>query len=380
MMMEWKRLERAWHEMLEAGTQSEAVMAAFDAWSNGVPPAVDKALRMMYQRADGVPSRLKEAMQYSALAPGKRFRPMLVFLAAMLCNRKFTFVEMMRRVTPVACAVEMIHAYSLIHDDLPAMDDDDLRRGRATCHVAFDEGTAVLAGDALLTMAFGTLSRFPDPAKAGYFVRFLAAASGQMGMVGGQMDDIRPSADVPRVCLLSMFCGGDYDLFRDAFSPDLEDRATAKEYVRALRASEISRKDPPARTENDRRAQLLESMQARKTGALVAVSLLLGSLAVEATAEQGMRLTRFGQHLGLAFQVTDDMLDVTSTAEVMGKNVQKDTDAGKTTWPGLLGVEGCRRLVGKLAIRAADEVNAPCFGGRQRVLGCLMEYIKAREK
>ncbi len=380
MMTEWKQLERGWQEILEAETQGGDVQAAFLRWMANVPTAVDKALRAVYQISDDVPSRLKNAMQYSALAPGKRFRPMLVYIAAMICNRKFTFQELMRRASLVACAVEMVHAYSLIHDDLPAMDNDALRRGRATCHIAFDEGTAILAGDALLTLAFAVLTRFPDPGKAGYFVRFLAAAAGQRGMVGGQMDDMQPGTDVPRVCLLTMLCTGDFDLYEEAFSRDREGLASAREYAHKLRTAEKTRKIAPPRTEDDRRAQLLESMQNRKTGALIAASLLMGALAADATAEQGMRLTRFGQHLGLAFQVTDDMLDVSGSVEVMGKKVQKDTEAGKITWPGVLGMDRCRALVETLSRRAADEVNAPCFGGHERVLKCLMEFMKTREK
>ncbi|MDO4549755.1 MAG: polyprenyl synthetase family protein [Planctomycetia bacterium] len=375
MTEEQRVTEQKWNELFEACNS----LQIFKQWMKLIPPVVDKALKEYCELTRNVPERLRGAMEYSLLAPGKRFRPMLTFLAAMICNQKYTQKEMFHRVTPAACAVEIIHAYSLIHDDLPAMDDDELRRGRPTCHIQYDEATAILAADALQSLAFEVLSRVPDVSKVGYFVRFLAIAAGQAGMVGGQMDDIFPDKDeVYRVCLLKMFCGGNYELFCKVFSMEETDTASAVEYICRLRTQQERGNTASPRTELEKKILYLESMQNRKTGALISVSLLLGALAVDATAEQAMRLVRFGQHLGLAFQVTDDMLDVSGTVEEMGKNVQKDKDAGKLTWPGLLGMERCRVLVEEITQNAKEEVSSSCFLGRERVLESLLEYLKTR--
>jgi len=368
-----KLTEQKWNELFEACNS----LPIFTQWMKLVPPRVDEALAGACDRAKSVPPRLKDAMKYSLLAPGKRFRPMLVYLAAMLCNKKYALTEILERATPAACAVEMIHAYSLIHDDLPAMDDDDLRRGRPTCHKRFDEATAILAGDALLTLAFEVLTDAPNPKHA---VKFLAQAAGHSGMVGGQIDDLEPNGDAPACeCLLKLFCDdGGYESFCRTFQIDEKEAEATLDYIQSLRERSARWQSIPPKSETEKKLRFLESMQNRKTGALIAVSLLLGALAADATAQQAMRLVRFGQFLGLMFQVTDDLLDVTGTAAEVGKNVGKDTDAGKLTWPGLLGIDCCEILVCEMSRRAMEEVSSPCFGGRERVLENLLEFLRKR--
>ncbi|QDU87345.1 Farnesyl diphosphate synthase [Pirellulimonas nuda] len=256
--------------------------------------ALDQSLRF----GAGAPPRLAEAMRYAVLGPGKRLRPRLVLMAAEAVGGD-PGVAM-----PAACAVEMIHAYSLVHDDLPAMDDDDLRRGRPTCHRAFDEATAVLVGDALQARAFELLAtQIKPPAIAARCCAELARAAGAEQLVGGQADDLQGAA------------GG----------------AT----IERLRA-----------------------IHARKTGAMFVVSLRLGALIGGADDDQLAAVTEYGQQVGLAFQITDDLLDVSGAVEKVGKRLGKDADGGKLTYPVVLGAgpEGiaeCRR-------RAEGAISAGC--------------------
>jgi len=241
-------------------------------------PPIEAALSESTDFAPGCPPRLREAMRYSLLAPGKRLRPMLALMAADACGGDS------QAAMPVACAVEMVHAYSLIHDDLPAMDDDDLRRGRPTCHKVYGEALAILAGDALLTLAFGVLAGRVRPAEvAAACCASLAAAAGACQLVGGQADDM---AGPTR--------GG---------------------------------------------IAALESIHSRKTGAMIRVSLRLGAMVAGASRDQLAALDEYGRRLGLAFQVTDDLLDVRSDEATAGKRVGKDAARGKLTFPGLLGIE-----------------------------------------
>ena len=262
------------------------------------------------------PPRLREAMQYSLLAPGKRLRPLLAILAAESCGGSE------RAALPAACAVEMIHAYSLIHDDLPAMDDDDLRRGRPTCHRAFGEAQAILAGDALLTLAFEVLARdVQPPIVAARCCAELARAAGAVGMVGGQADDI---------------------------SGELADSGLAG----------------------------LERIHRRKTGAMLNISLRLGGLIASASDDQLMALDRYGEQLGLAFQIVDDLLDVSGDEAVVGKRLQKDQNQGKLTFPGLLGVE-------ESSDRAAQLIAGACaalvpLGSAAHRLEALARYVLER--
>ena len=239
------------------------------------------------------PSRLLEAMRYSLLGGGKRLRPILVLMAAEACGADPDSAM------PAACALEMVHTYSLIHDDLPSMDDDDLRRGRPTCHKAFDEATAVLAGDGLLTLAFEVLARDIRPAEAAArCVLALAEGAGPAGMVGGQMADLQAEGRL------------------------------------------------------DANLDELEAIHRRKTGALLRASLKMGGIVAGADDVILEALDAYGHAVGLAFQIVDDLLDVQGDEAKLGKRVNKDHGLGKWTYPGLLGLEGSRRHARELADEA----------------------------
>lgn len=242
------------------------------------------------------PERLVAAMRHAVLAGGKRLRPVLVLeVAHMLTASTHSKTQLPPGAPQIAMAVECIHTYSLIHDDLPSMDDDDLRRGQPTVHKAFDEATAILAGDALQTLAFELVATCGHP-KTPMMVRDLARAAGADGMVGGQMLDLAAEGRFGQATTIG-----------DTYA--------------------------------------LAAMQAMKTGALIEVACSLGAHLALAPEEERQRVARFGQSLGLAFQISDDLLDVNATAEQAGKRTGKDEAAGKTTWPGLLGVEGAQKAL-----------------------------------
>lgn len=283
---------------------------------------IEAALNRFSNLGPGCPERLKEAMRYSLLAPGKRLRPILALLAAETCGGEI------EPALPAACAVEMIHAYSLIHDDLPAMDDDDLRRGRPTCHKAFDEATAILAGDALLTLAFETVAQHIEPpAVAAACCAALAEAAGACQLVGGQTEDIE--------------------------------------------------QERRAKGEGDS-IDLLTSIHRRKTGAMIRVSLRLGGVVAGADQPQLESLDRYGDNVGLAFQVVDDLLDVRSNPEIMGKRTGKDAARGKLTFPGLMGPERSGEYAAQLVKDACDSL-AP-FGSRANGLEVFARYVLERNR
>ena len=264
------------------------------------------------------PQRLREAIRHSLLAPGKRLRPLLVLMAAEACgcDRK--------QALPAACAVEMIHTYSLIHDDLPAMDDDDMRRGQPTCHMAFDEATAILAGDALIARAFEVLARdIEPPTVAARCCAELGRAAGATALVGGQVDDL---------------------------------------------AAEFS---------NGQVAEL-EQIHRRKTGAMFLVSLRLGGIVATADTSQMAALDHYGKRLGLAFQIVDDLLDVKGETATMGKRVSKDSGRGKLTFPALIGVEKSRERADQLVREACAAVEV--FGERARQLQELAQFVLERNR
>ena len=264
---------------------------------------IEQALRGFLPEVGDCPPQLRSAIEYSLLAGGKRLRPVLTLFAAEACGGDAAVA------VPAACALEMVHTYSLIHDDLPAMDDDDLRRGRPTNHRVHGEGMAILAGDALLTLAFETVARHTRPgAIAALCCADLAVAAGATGMVGGQVADLEAETQP---------------------------------------ASGIAAED----------GRRLESIHRRKTGALLACALSLGARAAGAAETVRNALLRYGQSLGLAFQITDDLLDVIGEAGRMGKGVGKDADKGKLTYPGLFGIEESRR-------RAVGLVDAACAAVR----------------
>jgi geranylgeranyl diphosphate synthase, type II len=280
--------------------------------------AVEAYLPIALDRAGDCPPRLREAMAYSLLAPGKRLRPILVMLACEAAGGK-TEVAL-----PAAAAVEMVHTYSLIHDDLPAMDDDDLRRGRPTCHKQFGEALAILAGDALLTLAFQVLAEsYPPPVAAGC-CRELACGSGAAGMVGGQVEDL------------------------------------AWEH------------DPTGAVAE------LEQVHARKTGALFRASLRIGAVVAEASPTVMEALDEYGREFGQAFQIADDLLDVEGTAADAGKAVGKDAARGKLTYPGLLGVAESRRRAADHCLAAAAAL-APLGPAGGKLAG-LVDMIVNRDR
>ncbi|HMC63429.1 MAG TPA: farnesyl diphosphate synthase [Gemmataceae bacterium] len=291
--------------------------------------SVDSRLRALLRPSAGMPASLVEAMRYSLLAPGKRLRPLLVILAAEATGGGA--VDPL----PAACAVEMIHAYSLIHDDLPAMDDDDLRRGQPTCHKQFGEALAILAGDALLTMAFQVLAENYPPATAVGCCRELARGAGAVGMVGGQVEDLA-----------------------------WEQRGAGISATATLAD--------------------LENIHARKTGALFRACLRLGVWVAQGERPGGPdplgldSLDAYGRCFGQAFQIIDDLLDVEGTADRTGKRVGKDAGRGKLTYPGFLGTTESRQRAESLARQACGHL-APLgpAGGR---LAQLMRLVLERDR
>ena len=280
--------------------------------------AVTGFLEAMLVETDGHENRVMEAMRYASLGGGKRVRPFLVFATAALFDVDRSCA------LRTAAAVEMIHCYSLVHDDLPAMDDDELRRGKATCHIAFDEATAILAGDALLTKAFEVLAdpkTHADPSVRSELVAAFARASGHEGMVGGQMIDL---------------CANEYEL-------DL---------------AQITR------------------LQRMKTGALISVSCDSGALMGKATEKSRHHLLRYAQDIGLAFQITDDLLDITGDEAEVGKKTQKDADAGKATFVTLLGVDKARERAHVHCQQAQEHLAI--FGEKADSLRALATFIVER--
>ena len=275
----------------------------------------DSIIDGLLKAPPGLEARVYEAMRYSALAPGKRLRPLLVLASARL------FGVARRSALQVAATIEMVHAYSLIHDDLPAMDNSDLRRGRPTCHKAFDDATAVLAGDGLLTMAFEALSH-PDthdsPAVRCELVAALAGAAGAAGMVGGQMIDLIAE-------------------------------------TRTLDIGAITR------------------LQRMKTGALIAFACEAGAILAKAPHELRVALRGYAHDLGLAFQIADDLLDVEGSAEETGKPVGADAAAGKATFVSILGIERARAQAELLINQAVAHLDL--FEQRAELLRQVARFV-----
>jgi geranylgeranyl diphosphate synthase type II len=292
---------------------------------------IDPHLAASVERSAEAPPRLVAALRHAVLAPGKRLRPALALWAARSCRPEANEAEAWQVAVPAAVAVELIHAYSLVHDDLPAMDDDDLRRGRPTCHRAFDEATAILCGDALQPMAFEILARGLPPDVAGRACLTLAEAAGPEALVGGQVDDLAVERD---------------------WIDDLSS-ASAADQVRWM-----------------------ERVHRRKTGALFRASLALGGLAVSAGPEQLAALDRFGAAFGLAFQIADDLLDAEGDEATMGKRVGKDAGRGKLTFPTVLGSQATRDRADELAGEAAAALTG--FGSAAADLTALAHWIVSR--
>jgi len=292
-------------------------MSDFDAWMQATGARTETALQAALPAGEALPQRLHASMRYAALGGGKRVRPLLVHAAGELTSADPVACD------AAACAVEMVHAYSLVHDDMPCMDDDDLRRGRPTVHKAFDEATALLAGDALQTQAFITLAQAATiaPATRLALVAELAKASGSLGMAGGQAIDLQNVGQA---------------MSRDA----------------------------------------LETMHRMKTGALLRASVRMGALCGEVAGDAMVSLDRYAAAIGLAFQVVDDILDVTADTATLGKTAGKDAAHDKPTYVSLLGLEAARQLAADLRATAHDALAG--FGPRAARLAGLADLIVLR--
>jgi geranylgeranyl diphosphate synthase type II len=299
--------------------------AALDVWIETRRRAVDAALERYLPDDSRAPHIICEAMRYSVLAGGKRLRPLLVLAAAEAVGERAGVSERVVQALalPAACAVEMIHTYSLVHDDLPSMDNDTLRRGRPTAHVVFGEGMAILSGDGLLTEAFALMAREPDlPAGAGSraelaarrleALRVIADAAGAEGMVGGQAIDLHAAR--PGAAPL------------DAAS--------------------------------------LRGMHARKTGALIRGSAMAGAILAGAESSALEAVRAYASQLGLAFQIVDDILDVEGASAELGKTAGKDAAAGKVTYPSMFGLDESRRLAAECAARAVASLESARLHGQ----------------
>jgi geranylgeranyl diphosphate synthase type II len=307
---------------------------------------IEQGLTRLLDAQSGCPPRLSAALRYSLLGPGKRLRPILVLLACEAAGGEVSAA------LPAACAVELVHAYSLVHDDLPGMDNDDWRRGRPTCHKQFDEATAILVGDGLLTLAFQVLAeQVQPPTVAAACVADLARGAGVLGMVGGQMDDLLAES-------------------RRGTGPAVSVPVAAGR-IQSATAAEL--------------LQQLESIHRRKTGALFQAALRIGGRIgaagsdLDETQSSALitALDGFAAELGLAFQIADDLLDATGDAQLAGKAVQKDAGKGKLTYPGLLGIEAARQHLAQATARALEQLSP--FGERGRWLKELVTWMGQRQ-
>ena len=280
----------------------------------------DHALDRLLPPGSHAPSSIHQAMRHSVFAGGKRLRPVLCMEAARMIAGGG---ELPPGVEDLASAIEMLHTYSLVHDDLPALDNDDLRRGKPTSHIVFGEAIAILAGDALQTQAYITLGRLKCAAPAAIeIVRLVAEATGTVdGMIGGQVLDIESEHHQPT-------------------------------------------------------AELVDAIHRAKTGALFRVSLVAGGIYAGGGREDVERLSEFGRHAGLAFQIMDDVLDVTQNSEQLGKTAGKDLISDKATWPAVFGVEQSRRDADRLIASAFDQLAV--YGARAEGLRAVAQYLVER--
>jgi geranylgeranyl pyrophosphate synthase len=304
----------------ERGPAAEAAIEAFGEQLEAWRERMERALAARLPPPSLVPARLHEAMRYSVLGGGKRVRPALVFATARTLGLSENDVE------GAACAIELVHVYSLVHDDLPAMDDDDLRRGRPTCHKAYDEATAILVGDGLQPLAFQLLATDPAlPASAAVrleLVALLAEASGSVGMAGGQAIDLEVQG-------------------------------------RRLDIAQV------------------EDMHSRKTGALIRASVGMAAACVPALEPRlKSGLARFAAAVGLAFQIQDDLLDVLGDAEALGKPTHADEERAKPTYPAIAGIEASQARARRLHAEALEAL-AP-FGNRADPLRLLSGWLLSR--
>jgi geranylgeranyl diphosphate synthase type II len=336
---------------------------------------VEPALRSALSRADW-PSSLSAAVEYSLMAGGKRLRPVLVLLANEVCGGS------VEAAVPAAVAIEMIHTYSLIHDDLPSMDDDDFRRGRPTSHKVFGEALAVLAGDCLLTSAFEIVTSAPLPTgQIAELVRILASASGGGGMVGGQVLDLEAergsfltaenSASLSEMTSNTGCRAGEIADSRTAEFTD------SSEQSEAFHSSNGDLRANDSNQTAETRVVELTRIHKMKTGALIAGALELGAVCASADSVSRNQLRRYGHCIGLAFQIADDLLDVTGEQTKLGKKPGRDVDLGKLTYPGLLGINESRQKAEQLVQEACRAVEV--FGNRSVWLKDLARFIVERD-
>jgi len=283
---------------------------------------VNMALEQCLPSVTAYPPLIHQAVRYSVFAGGKRLRPILVTAGAEAVGGSA------ETVMPAACAIELLHTYSLVHDDLPAMDNDDLRRGQPTCHKVFGEATAILAGDALLTLSFAVLAQLPQsagisPERVVRVISELAHAAGTRGLIGGQAVDLASE-------------GGIVD----------ED--------------------------------MLEYIHTRKTGALIRVSVRTGAILSAASEKQLQKLTNYANSLGLAFQIVDDILDVVGDEQVIGKPVGSDQRNQKATYPALFGLKAARQKAAEAAETALSSLNG--FGAEADFLRRLVHFVTSRDQ
>jgi geranylgeranyl diphosphate synthase type II len=284
---------------------------------------VNDYFRQLNDKYPSAPPRLLESIQYSLMAGGKRLRPALLLESARACGSQPDHTAPVATAVVAAAAMELIHTFSLVHDDLPAMDDDDLRRGLPTNHKIYGEAMAILAGDAMTTMAFEILAADADPRLVPSLIQELARASGPAGMIGGQVID-------------------------------------------------MDEKHPPKNLAE------LQHLHRMKTGALLTASCRMGAIAGNASAAQLQALDTYGRHLGLAFQIVDDILDQTATAEELGKATKKDAQKGKVTYPMLLGLEESRHQANEQLSHALEALNM--FEARADGLKALAAFVVERHK
>jgi farnesyl diphosphate synthase len=293
--------------------------ADFQSWVAARQSHFEEVLRGLLPRADVAPQRLHEAMRYAVLDGGKRIRPLLAFAGGELAGADAARLDI------AAAAVELIHAYSLVHDDMPCMDNDVLRRGKPTCHVQYDEATALLVGDSLQTLAFQLLAehRLSDDAQRQLdMIKLLAVATGSRGMAGGQAIDL-------------------VSVGKSLTLPELE------------------------------------FMHIHKTGALIRAAIILGASCGSASAPQLAKLDHFGKLIGLAFQVVDDVLDCEADTATLGKTAGKDADNGKPTYVSLLGVQGAQDMARRLHGEALETLAE--FGDSAQRLRELADFIVLRK-
>jgi geranylgeranyl diphosphate synthase, type II len=285
---------------------------------------VEENLERLLPLQSEAPRRLTEAMRHSVFAGGKRFRPILVLSSAEAASGT-NDISQSRKLLEAASAVELLHTYSLVHDDLPSMDDDDLRRGKPTCHKAFDEATAILAGDALQAMAFQVLAELPETPgeQRAACVAILAQATGAAGMVGGQVEDLL---------------------------------AEGKEGLST---------------------RLVESIHEKKTAALIEACCRIGGVLAGCREEKLERLGGYGRALGLAFQIIDDILDVVGEQSELGKTIGKDESVAKATYPAALGLEEARKKAEALIVAAVDQLKP--FGPDAEALRQLAWFVCDRK-